>query len=176
MRAHPRVCGENTNDTLLAALAEGSSPRVRGKHQRHTARSARRGLIPACAGKTRRVAVKTNSPRAHPRVCGENVLRRGFRGGVRGSSPRVRGKLLGWLQEHGAERLIPACAGKTTTMRRICRTAWAHPRVCGENCRPHTWRVGAAGSSPRVRGKLATPVQTPWALGSSPRVRGKLQS
>ena len=32
IRAHPRVCGENTVTATSAVTAEGSSPRVRGKH------------------------------------------------------------------------------------------------------------------------------------------------
>ena len=131
--AHPRVCGENAVHSLIGPAHPGSSPRVRGKQHRGRPILTRRGLIPACAGKT----VRVRHP--HPSALG--------------SSPRVRGKRV----EEGAQcvvgGLIPACAGKT-------RQWWpgdcpprAHPRVCGENqgsCGPSSPR---AGSSPRVRGK-----------------------
>ena len=50
--AHPRVCGENHVDAHRVAGFTGSSPRVRGKQPRARCRILRRGLIPACAGKT----------------------------------------------------------------------------------------------------------------------------
>ena len=50
---------------------------------------------------------------AHPRVCGENYpLLRPYMS-VFGSSPRVRGKLLGVVIDRDELGLIPACAGKT---------------------------------------------------------------
>ena len=50
---HPRVCGENLVDTIVSNQSEGTSPRMRGKHElafavRKTARN-----IPAYAGKTK---------------------------------------------------------------------------------------------------------------------------
>ena len=52
MPAHPRVCGENLEQSIGAVDTVGSSPRVRGKHKpRRVFKSATR-LIPACAGKT----------------------------------------------------------------------------------------------------------------------------
>ena len=51
----------------------------------------------------------------------------------RGSSPRVRGKLVAVLAAHHHAGLIPACAGKTAAVLRPVVTAAAHPRVCGEN-------------------------------------------
>ena len=50
--AHPRVCGENTQQLRLAHPQQGSSPRVRGKPMSATTTSRLTGLIPACAGKT----------------------------------------------------------------------------------------------------------------------------
>ena len=80
-----------------------------------------------------------------------------------GSSPRVRGKrdAAGGLQR--PDRLIPACAGKTSPPSSPPSKAWAHPRVCGENQKWSVVRVARLGSSPRVRGKRgrsAMPVST----------------
>ena len=49
--------------------------------------------------------------------------------------------------------LIPACAGKTSALRKNKYIPGAHPRVCGENGKRWPWRAKRAGSSPRVRGK-----------------------
>ena len=53
-QAHPRVGGENTVFTRLRGFSSGSSPRGRGKPDGREAGTARSGLIPAWAGKTRR--------------------------------------------------------------------------------------------------------------------------
>ena len=70
--AHPRVCGENVSSSARIRAWKGSSPRVRGKRPRLPCRQRRRGLIPACAGKTTRSALTLLWKWAHPRVCGEN--------------------------------------------------------------------------------------------------------
>ena len=70
--AHPRVCGENPELVMLDEAFAGSSPRVRGKPRRSCCSMDNRGLIPACAGKTNRPAVREALQGAHPRVCGEN--------------------------------------------------------------------------------------------------------
>ena len=70
-----------------------------------------------------------------------------------GSSPRVRGKLRVRIIDHGELRLIPACAGKTSTLYLRCILRRAHPRVCGENWATSLATCGMSGSSPRVRGK-----------------------
>ena len=49
---HPRVCGENKMELLLAELGEGSPPRVRGKPISIASKYAEIRITPACAGKT----------------------------------------------------------------------------------------------------------------------------
>ena len=71
--AHPRVCGENKLRNYPELHAQGSSPRVRGKHAQ--------------------VGAGHEGGVAHPRVCGENPLGAGVAAAHVGSSPRVRGKL-----------------------------------------------------------------------------------
>ena len=94
---HPRVCGENYVARYDPDIAQGTSPRMRGK--------------PPPPPSPRRCWPE------HPRVCGEN-LGDLVRGGVDlGTSPRMRGKLTGLINKYGPERNIPAYAGKTTTLR-----------------------------------------------------------
>ena len=73
----------------------------------------------------------------------------------RGSSPRGRGKPGRGLGDQARGRLIPAWAGKTTPSRWPPPSAWAHPRVGGENVSQSSCRFSAFGSSPRGRGKRA---------------------
>ena len=152
-RAHPRVCGENVRQDLGALGRVGSSPRVRGKHQRGRSLRHARGLIPACAGKTDRSSSSTGNRRAHPRVCGENDIALLDRDAVAGSSPRVRGKPRRRPRKRVPPGLIPACAGKTPAGPRKRPRRPAHPRVCGENAMSVSSKPAIPGSSPRVRGK-----------------------
>ena len=111
--AHPRVCGENKYTGEKYSTEDGSSPRVRGKPGEPRVRREPFGLIPACAGKTGWRRSGARSTGAHPRVCGENRLTALTRIGTGGSSPRVRGKLVGVQHPVDGDGLIPACAGKT---------------------------------------------------------------
>ena len=172
-RAHPRVCGENPQipDDLLAG--GGSSPRVRGKRRARLHEGRRRGLIPACAGKTSGGRWGSGRRRAHPRVCGENARLSSIVTSRAGSSPRVRGKHVRRADRGDGCGLIPACAGKTP------RSWWgwtwrrAHPRVCGENGKVEKVAHNAQGSSPRVRGKRPRPCPWPWVRRLIPACAGK---
>ena len=55
-RAHPRSRGENWGGDACGVVAAGSSPLTRGKLLGMVRLPARRGLIPAHAGKTKLVA------------------------------------------------------------------------------------------------------------------------
>ena len=152
--AHPRVCGENTRGRTMSRPVPGSSPRVRGKPRAGLQEAARRGLIPACAGKTRETLAWPGVRWAHPRACGENMQQSAGAVESVGSSPRVRGKRSRGGSDALENRLIPARAGKTgPTPGKQCPSR-AHPRACGENGSSDSPRVALAGSSPRVRGKL----------------------
>ena len=154
--AHPRACGENTDDQTSNTWDPGSSPRVRGKLDQHVDGHPVRGLIPARAGKTPRSTTTCYPMAAHPRACGENAFSTGAGLGGLGSSPRVRGKRV--FDRGGARRvgLIPARAGKTCPQSSRGSSRTAHPRACGENCASVTKSPSGSGSSPRVRGKLHT--------------------
>ena len=153
--AHPRMCGENQGLTWQQRPTAGSSPHVRGKPRDGTRVDHLGGLIPACTGKTSQRARRWSESRAHPRVCGENMACWPARVSVSGSSPRVRRKRHERHVHARVPRLIPACAGKTVW---VCAAVFgipAYPRVCGENSGVERTSVTTAGSSPRVRGKLA---------------------
>ncbi len=151
---HPRVCGEHLAGAAGDVLAQGSSPRVRGTPRRSRRRRARPGIIPACAGNTRREGRSVRRSRDHPRVCGEH-LGGCHAGAVQdGSSPRVRGTPCHGLHHACRPGIIPACAGNTMPMFSPWRKPRDHPRVCGEHDIQLTVTQCAPGSSPRVRGTL----------------------
>ena len=151
--AHPRVCGENTLFHVETATHPGSSPRMRGKLRTEFALEDGGGLIPAYAGKTRLPWCRSTSRRAHPRVCGENCHIPYCHLFLQGSSPRMRGKPQGSSRLTPFQGLIPAYAGKTTSIHAYSSRVRAHPRVCGENFEHVGETVPFVGSSPRMRGK-----------------------
>ena len=134
-------------------LAEGSSPRVRGKHPARADAGPGWGLIPAGAGQTRLSTAISGMTEAHPRGCGANADSDSVPVSRYGSSPRVRGKPAHAKRFGGLAGLIPAGAGQTTRGTTWARPRRAHPRGCGANGRVMLWRVCEVGSSPRVRGK-----------------------
>ena len=112
-RAHPRVCGADLLTPPSGKPAGGSSPRVRGRRRLTLCRGTQRGLIPACAGQTIQEIHQMSTALAHPRVCGADLSSRSIREAWPGSSPRVRGRQLGYPVLRAGLRLIPACAGQT---------------------------------------------------------------
>ena len=73
---HPRVCGEQVLDMMLARRMAGSPPRVRGTVPRITAQAADSRITPACAGNRFCPCFHRGWHRDHPRVCGEQATRR----------------------------------------------------------------------------------------------------
>ena len=110
-------------------------------------------IIPARAGQTVSNVLIERADTDHPRACGANGGCCSVAVGLAGSSPRVRGKPLRYACSLRGGRIIPARAGQTSA-RDMSRNAYAdHPRACGANATTAINVSGAAGSSPRVRGK-----------------------
>ena len=157
----------------MSACAWGSSPRVRGKAQQYRLDRAAQGIIPAGAGKSIRTVPRRALRWDHPRGCGEKAwpLQGWCRG--RGSSPRVRGKVV----NHGLSPLsvgiIPAGAGKSIFTPREISGYEDHPRGCGEKHRDRHDKPQHLGSSPRVRGKVRFITRHKGRKGIIPAGAGK---
>ena len=116
----------------MASANWGSSPRMRGARAAPLPSQLGRGIIPAYAGSTPRLALVPG-------------------GGV-GSSPRMRGALTFYAVWKRRYRIIPAYAGSTLSTERAIVRPWDHPRVCGEHSRLFNPMQSLQGSSPRMRG------------------------
>ena len=151
-RDHPRVCGEHIiiRHSMIQKL--GSSPRVRGTPPRISRLFCVAGIIPACAGNTLSSQQLRLYRWDHPRVCGEHSISASRMGWFLGSSPRVRGTLVGSGMSRDAGGIIPACAGNTAGRSRRVGGIGDHPRVCGEHQLHNLCDGYTKGSSPRVRG------------------------
>ena len=195
VRDHPRVCGEHFASLMYLYVSSGSSPRMRGAPDRLRRRGHRVGIIPAYAGSTHRRVVRMAQGGDHPRVCGEHTSCPVCDSGTRGSSPRMRGALVVGRRARLGEGIIPAYAGSTRLHLPIQSRCRDHPRVCGEHGIKDGKISAGKGSSPRMRGALAslptvllprgiipayagstfgTRSDAPMWTGSSPRMRGAL--
>ena len=92
--------------------------------------------------------------RDHPRVCGEQALRAGNYKRMEGSSPRVRGAVIGARAGQRLDGIIPARAGNSALMLGRLSATRDHPRVCGERFDVPLPKPPVTGSSPRVRGAV----------------------
>ena len=174
-RDHPRVCGENFQRAESEKARLGSPPRVRGKRDGKGLGRGRRGITPACAGKTRWQRLGQRATRDHPRVCGENRISVSETTSCRGSPPRVRGKQSGIPHRIFAVGITPACAGKTDRRDAWTRRERDHPRVCGENSTKKASCCDSEGSPPRVRGKPRRLTVYECLVGITPACAGKTQ-
>ena len=113
---HPRGCGENNVFHQLSIRAQGSPPRMRGKHDLAALDIAIYRITPADAGKTIKIIQFSFRTRDHPRGCGENNGNSANQFIFRGSPPRMRGKLNPYIFFRTYCRITPADAGKTAPL------------------------------------------------------------
>ena len=151
--AHPRSRGENRAPGATGTCPAGSSPLTRGKPGGGASLGGLAGLIPAHAGKTRRLAAPHGCRTAHPRSRGENGQASASYFAGQGSSPLTRGKPHRTVGRPGPPGLIPAHAGKTGERAESGCGQRAHPRSRGENALITVAAMVVAGSSPLTRGK-----------------------
>ena len=172
-RDHPRVCGEKKIANSDELAVEGSPPRMRGKVLKNRVKSGQPRITPAYAGKSDALGCHGPPPPDHPRVCGEKLCRLSFRVGLRGSPPRMRGKGSSCAAERQTLRITPAYAGKSQVSELPVIVGRDHPRVCGEKSRACASAASAAGSPPRMRGKVPSVDKFGELLGITPAYAGK---
>ena len=157
----------------MRMLTTGSPPRARGKARPLTATGAIRRITPACAGK--RTAFLQDFPPLgdHPRVRGEKNLQYDFAVDFWGSPPRARGKENSRCVHAVANRITPACAGKSSVVQTSQPLVEDHPRVRGEKPGLPLPVNFHPGSPPRARGKAGLFQLGHWERGITPACAGK---
>ena len=151
-RDHPRACGAHPMEFSNLQVGEGSSPRMRGSHERHRLMPHDAGIIPAHAGLTRPRDQPGRPPRDHPRACGAHRWKATRADCSPGSSPRMRGSRRGTHRHESGWGIIPAHAGLTVQVHRSQSDSQDHPRACGAHFSLACTRHRMVGSSPRMRG------------------------
>ena len=91
---HPRVCGEKKVMRGAKDKRMGSPPRMRGKACLLATGLHDLGITPAYAGKSFDLLDPMRRMQDHPRVCGEKSLFFIASVELKGSPPRMRGKVL----------------------------------------------------------------------------------
>ena len=150
---HPRVCGEKYIQDPTENAILGSPPRVRGKALHFNPHRTGFGITPAYAGKRIKLRKRHSICRDHPRVCGEKDKAAEKAQHLRGSPPRVRGKVRHAHYSTTLVGITPACAGKSNMIFLRQHVRKDHPRVCGEKLMTAECAISKAGSPPRMRGK-----------------------
>ena len=113
-RAHPRSCGEYWTQKTPRRSETGSPPLMRGiRFMPYNVPWIAR-LTPARAGNTPLLSYQCPDYWAHPRSCGEYVMKEFLVRHAEGSPPLVRGILQEDVKPGNAIRLTPARAGNTS--------------------------------------------------------------
>ena len=152
-KVYPRVCGGSLSASGAYNLADGLSPRVRGKLGAGCRQDYMFRSIPACAGEAGAETGGVPLGAVYPRVCGGSDAKSTEGAGGDGLSPRVRGKLAGGMRRRVGVGSIPACAGEASAAAEHRHHQEVYPRVCGGSRINRRLRLLHQGLSPRVRGK-----------------------
>ena len=130
---HPHDCGEHINQALVDIEKGGSSPRLRGTRVSDATDEFAGRFIPTTAGNTLHMCEYQVSLAVHPHDCGEHLLCVTLLLWATGSSPRLRGTLVGLQGCRGEVRFIPTTAGNTSPMAFQSLRVTVHPHDCGEH-------------------------------------------
>ena len=111
---------------------------MRERHVMSVPGVKRIGITPACAGKTAPRHPCPGKNQDHPRMCGKDSMNSLYLASSSGSPPHVRERLLLRTNSLTADRITPACAGKTTHDIAVPQLFRDHPRMCGKD-RPRSY-------------------------------------
>ena len=136
----------------MLAIANGSSPRLRGTGSSTRSPTLSARFIPALAGNRGILFFPRLGLMVHPRACGEQPFLQFQLYRYSGSSPRLRGTAPRLPGDKCQERFIPALAGNSLISECFLICGPVHPRACGEQMCNRFDCVPECGSSPRLRG------------------------
>ena len=171
-RDHPRMRGEHPLGPRRHGAQLGSSPHAQGAHDVALDVLDEAGIIPACAGSTRRRRSPRGCSRDHPRMRGEHVPFCAMFVSWVGSSPHARGAPGDSVADAGDDGIIPACAGSTPLVSASIASVRDHPRMRGEHLVLVSSVSVLAGSSPHARGAQPAEVRRPVVHGIIPACAG----
>ena len=148
---HPRVCGKDCILNQNIKVVEGSPPRVREGQRLSSLRRRWIRITPACAGRTLAFCLVFPTAQDHPRVRGKDICQIFSFFRCIGSPPRAREGPNAEDTSGGADRITPACAGRTIWAALKFAVLQDHPRVRGKDRGMRRRRMSKIGSPPRAR-------------------------
>ena len=167
--------GEKKFYPTIVFITGGSPPHARGKELTIFQLHLQCGITPACAGKSIKAISMTDTYQDHPRMRGEKAYLLFNSDSSLGSPPHARGKAILRIFSRIANRITPACAGKSSNYISGYPMGKDHPRMRGEKFRPPPHPQSASGSPPHARGKEFILIKflpsiriTPACAGKSP--------
>ena len=175
-RDHPRMRGEHRSLCSATVRPLGSSPHARGALAWGECRHIVGGIIPACAGSTRRGRGGSRRPRDHPSMRGEYTSGAHRLPLYAGSSPHARGARGRRFLGSRAKGIIPACAGSTRSPEWGRAFSRDHPRMRGEHSRLPPLASKSRGSSPHARGARLLHHQLLGLIGIIPACAGSTKA
>ena len=144
--------GEHRRNRSTAEMSKGSSPHARGAQAIREEKTAKAGIIPACAGSTVSATIGTEL--------------------VPGSSPHARGARRVRPHRRAGRGIIPACAGSTRGPSCTWPIGGDHPRMRGEHSLYLVEEARMKGSSPHARGARIHVKRTGGWIGIIPACAG----
>ena len=149
---YPRLRGVDNGCLILTGSQSGLSPLARGGRPTLLCRLLSLRVIPACAGWTFAVSAECPADAGYPRLRGVDRGFEVFGNRIHGLSPLARGGRSYGLSAAFSRRVIPACAGWTSTGTGCASKAAGYPRLRGVDLADEARDDAVAGLSPLARG------------------------
>mgnify|MGYP001639887470 CR=1 FL=1 len=150
---HPRMRGEDYSVAPRISKLHGSPPHARGRLREEYAKLEKRGITPACAGKTTKGRMNKMREGDHPRMRGEDVSYYNAEAFTMGSPPHARGRRERSCRYGNVFGITPACAGKTSSRSPTAPSSPDHPRMRGEDTPVKIHFVSFSWITPACAGK-----------------------
>ena len=131
-RDHPRMGGEKPRSYERGLFIVGSPPHGRGKALPEAQPDDVEKITPAWAGKSEVSKYAAKPGEDHPRVGGEKIIWASVSIAALESPPHGRGKAAAFDDNGYVNRITPAWAGKSCSLRLLNQPNWDHPRMGGE--------------------------------------------
>ncbi len=165
--------GEDPPPCGSSVRGRGSPPHARGRRWSRPRTRRRPRITPACAGKTKTDGRTQHDASDHPRMRGEDGVHAELALLHNGSPPHARGRLPTGRAVRVAERITPACAGKTGIYDLPQLPVADHPRMRGEDKLRLSVGAERGGSPPHARGRRAGRDANRVVAGITPACAGK---
>ena len=154
---HPHACGDKRLYVGYCSHWLGSSPRVWGQETACFMFGTQDRIIPTRVGTRRSARIYLFLPTDHPHACGDKTYVISVLLFSIGSSPRVWGQDVRYVNISKRIGIIPTRVGTSDGSSTVSKAVRDHPHACGDKRVLYIVVLGKKGSSPRVWGQVSSP-------------------